>query len=203
MSHTLAAPGMTKLLQRAHAGDARAERDVLATLQPLLRSIAVRHMRRHRHLSIWQPTAVVDEAWLRVMAQRQHAWQDRHHFLRIASRMIYRIVVDWARRESAAKRNAGPMAELPTDGGCAASGLSADDLLDLHAALERLGALAPRLVHLVRMRFFGGCRMADIADALHVSQATVEADWQLARTLLHEMLDPSERTVNNRRRSSR
>lgn len=186
------APGsrgvVTELLHRAQAGDPVAHHDVFQALRAPLRAMAVRQMRRHPHRLLWQPTAVVDDTWCRLMAMDRTRWADRNHFLRVAATVVYRIVIDWARRELAHKRRSGPVVELPADGGEDRARVSPGDLLDLDAALARLDARSPRLVEVVRMRAFGGYRMADIAAALGVGLSTVEADWQLARTLLHEML---------------
>ena len=155
-----------------------------------LRRVAERALSRERRGHTLQPTALVHEAFLRLLGQRV-AWRSRAHFLGVAGQAMRRILVDHARRRAAAKRPSP--AERVTLSGLAAAGGGEDvDLLDLDAALDRLARLDPRAARVVELRGFAGCTAEEAAEALGVSEATVARDWRMARSWLRrELAHPS------------
>lgn len=190
--HTVSRSGgaVTELLRRAQAGDAQAHYDAYAALHRSLRALATSQLRRHPQRSIWQPTAVVDDAWLRLLGNGKTPWADRGRFLRAAAEIMHQVVTDWARREMALKRGGRwPRADVAMDALVDRQNVSPAEILDLNAALTRLAAIRPRLAEIVHLRYFGGCTVDETATALELGRSTVEGEWQLARTLLHEMLE--------------
>lgn len=136
-----------------------------------------------------QPTALVHEAYLKMIDQQRAAWNDRAHFLAVASEAIRRILVDHARRKNAQKRG-GDWQRLTVDAPGLLDGRQPPDLLALDDALARLASLHARQAEVVRMKFFGGLEGDEIAEVLHVDRATVVRDWTAARAwLLAELAD--------------
>jgi len=151
-----------------------------------LRRVAERAMARERHGHTLQPTALVHEAYLRLLGQRV-AWRSRTHFLGVAGQAMRRILVDHARRRAAAKRPS-PAGRVTLSGLAAAESNEEVDLLDLDAALDRLARLDPRAARVVELRGFAGCTSEEAAEALGVSAATVARDWRMARSWLRREL---------------
>ncbi|HEX9426443.1 MAG TPA: ECF-type sigma factor, partial [Candidatus Polarisedimenticolia bacterium] len=136
-------------------------------------------------------TALVHEAYLRLVDQSRVEWRDRQHFFAVAALAMRQIVVDRARRRGALKRGGGVSVALLDE---AASGVEprAEEILALDQALERLGALNERLVKMVELRFFAGLSIEETAEALGVESRTVNRDWRVARALLFQMLSGPE-----------
>ena len=167
-------------------GAGTAGEELAPELYAELRRVAERAMARERHGHTLQPTALVHEAFLRLLGQRT-PWRNRAHFLGVAGQAMRRILVDHARRRAAAKRPAP--AERVTLSGLAAAGGGEDvDLLDLDAALDRLARLDPRAARVVELRGFAGCTAEEAAESLGVSEATVARDWRMARSWLRREL---------------
>lgn len=153
-----------------------------------LRLLASSHLRRERRDHTLQATALVHEAYLRLVDQRNVTWQNRSHFFAVAARMMRRILVNHARDRNRLKRGGGA-ARVPLDEGVAATGAVDLDLEALDEALERLAALDERKVRVVEMRYFAGMSIEETADALNVSPATVKREWTLARAWLKSQID--------------
>jgi RNA polymerase sigma factor (TIGR02999 family) len=180
-------PGeITHLLQRWSEGDPRA----LDTLAPLvygeLRALARRALRHERHDHTLQTTALVNEAFIKLVGHDRTHWQTRAHFAAVAAQAMRRILIDEARRRQAGKRpnpaerdDLDDNIELPTPG---------EDLLALDAALDRLAELDPRRARVVELKFFAGMELDEIATALGIGSATVTRDWRLARGWLLQQL---------------
>jgi RNA polymerase sigma factor (TIGR02999 family) len=155
-----------------------------------LRAIASRQLRQERPGHTLQPTALVNEAYLKLQRLRAIRWHDRSHFFAFASRIMRRILVDHARGRLAAKRGAG-VVQIDWLEGVAereTTALSAEVLVDLDRALDRLAAERPRLAQLVEVRFFGGLTVEEAATVLECSPRTVKRDWAFARAwLLREL----------------
>jgi RNA polymerase sigma factor (TIGR02999 family) len=151
-----------------------------------LRQVARRHLRRERAEHSLTPTALVHEAYVRLVDQRRVRWQNRAHFFSIAAHVMRRILVDHARARAAAKRDAGLTIAL--DGFDAGAAPPDVDLIALDAALEKLARLDARQGQLVELRFFGGLTVEETAAALAVAPATVKRDWALARAWLFREL---------------
>lgn len=150
-----------------------------------LRRVAAGALGRERRDHTLQPTALVNEAYLRLAGQRAE-WQNRAHFLGVAAQAMRRILVDHARRRAAAKRP-DPRARV-TLSGLAAAGAAEVDVLDLETALVRLAEMDPRAARVVELRAFAGCSAAEAAEVLAVSEATVARDWRMAQSWLRREL---------------
>ncbi|MFG0317638.1 MAG: ECF-type sigma factor [Planctomycetota bacterium JB042] len=181
---------VTALLRRIGSGEAEAEQALYALLWGELHRIASAHLGRHDGGHTLQPTALVNEAWLRLAPPDGADWRDREHFLSFASRVMRSVLVDHARRRLAEKRG-GAAGAVPLD---EASDVTVDagerpvDLLALDDALSRLDADDPALARIVDLRFFGGLSMEEAARVQGVSLSTAERRWRLARIWLRERL---------------
>jgi len=181
-------PGrITQLLHRAAAGDHDAEGDLLRSLYDELHRLARRHMRNERHQLTLQPTALVNEAYVRLMRGADATWTDRVHFFAAASNAMRRILVDHARRRAAAKRGNGAVVEeLQEDAGQVAH--SPELVLAVDAALAGLADTAPRQARIVELRFFAGLTEDEIASLLDISSRTVKREWTKAKAFLYDQL---------------
>lgn len=181
---------VTQLLLRWRAGDEAALAALLPLVYEELRSLARRHLRHERGSHTLQRTALVHEAFLRIVDQKQVDWESRTQFYGIASQMMRRVLVDHARRRSAAKRGDGaPHVDLDVvlqdEGAGLPPGRQAEiDFAAIDDALKRLEALDPQQGKLVELRFFGGLSIKETADVTGVSPATVKREWAIARAWL-------------------
>jgi RNA polymerase sigma factor (TIGR02999 family) len=175
---------VTVLLQRWGAGDATAMDALMPLVHDQLRRLAQSYMRRERAGHTLEPTALVNEAYVRLVDQRDVRWAGRGHFFAIAAKAMRRVLVDHARGHQAAKRGGG--GERVTLSSIAADGRGPDDLdvLWLHEALEKLAALDSRQARVVELRYFSGLTVEEVAEALHISPATVKREWATARCWL-------------------
>lgn len=180
---------VTLLLAQWRKGSPDAEAQLMERVQGELRRLAASYLRRERGGQTLQPTAVVNEAFIRLLPQRGVSWENRAHFFGIAARMMRRVLVDHARRRNAAKRDAGP-GEPVSISGVAAPAREVDpvDVLALHDALSRLAELDPRQSEIVEMRFFAGLTVQEIAEVLQVAPATVKRDWATAKMWLKRQM---------------
>ena len=181
-------PGqVTELLKRWGAGDRAALDELMPVMHRELRRLAARRMRQERPDHSLQPTALVNEMFLRIVDLERIDWQDRAHFLGTASAIMRRILVDHARRHKAAKRGEG--ASVVTLNEAIGAGDAGDvEVLVLDEALSRLGAMDERLEKVVVFRFFGGLTVDEIAKVLGVSAPTVKRDWSTAKAWLYREL---------------
>jgi RNA polymerase sigma factor (TIGR02999 family) len=178
---------VTALLRAWTAGDPDAREQAIGLLYRELRRRASAQLRRERRDHTLQPTALVHEVYIRLAGQ-QGPWQNRSHFLAVASQMMRRILVDRARARLADKRS-GRWVQIALDDAGRVPLLPRDiSLLDLDAALDRLAALDARKSRIAEMRFFGGLSLEEMADVLQVSARTTERDWQAARAWLFKAL---------------
>ena len=152
-----------------------------------LRRRAAARLRGERPGHVLQPTALVHEAYLRLVGQRQTEWQNRAHFFAVASEMMRRILVDHARRRKTAKRSGG-WARVTVDEAIGQSDPPDVDILDLDAALSELASLDLRKSRVAELRFFGGLSPDETAGALGISRATVDREWQVARAWLYRRI---------------
>lgn len=144
-------------------------------------------MRREQDGHTLQPTELVDEAFVRLVGQRNASWQNRAHFYAVAAQTIRRILVDHARRRRRAKRDHGMRVTLDESIGQAPE--QSLDLIALDDALRQLDALSPRQARVVELRFFGGLEVDETAETLGISPATVKRDWTFARAFLLRSLE--------------
>lgn len=181
---------VTGLLNQLNAGN----RDAMSELVPLvyaeLRRLAGRYMRRERPNGTIQATALVHEAYLRLVDQREVHWQNRAHFLAIAAQAMRRILVSRARASHASKRGSG-VDDLPIDEVVIASAEPAVDLQALDTALERMRLSDPVQSQIVELRFFGGLTVEETAEVLQTSESTVKREWRIAKAWLRRELGES------------
>jgi RNA polymerase sigma factor (TIGR02999 family) len=185
---------ITALLKEAQAGDRDALEEVMPRVYDELRRIAHQRLMKHRPSQTLNTTALVHEAYLRLVDQKQADWQDRAHFFAVASRSMRFIIIDYVRARTAEKRG-GAQDDLPLDDvQVAVADERAADLLTLNDALEQLSAVNERLSQLVEYRFFGGLTYKEIAEVTGRSVPTVKRDWARARTWLYQALQPNRGT---------
>jgi RNA polymerase sigma factor (TIGR02999 family) len=185
-SRPAATHGVTELLVALRTGAEGRERltgQLVEALYPELRRLAARLMRRERDGHTLQPTAVVHEAFVRLVNQQTIDWQDRAHFLAIAARIMRQILIEHARRRGTAKRGANPD-RVTLDEALVPGDDPAFSLLVLDDVLTRLEAVDPRGAQVAELRVFGGLTVQEAAHALGVSARTVHKDWAVARLWL-------------------
>jgi RNA polymerase sigma factor (TIGR02999 family) len=181
-------PDVTALLLSWSGGEAAAADRLIPVVYEELHRQAARAMRREGHSHTLQATALVHEAYLRLVDQQRVQWRNRGHFFGIAAEVMRRVLVDHARARDAAKRGGGAQRLTLGDAlGVPSDGADAD-VLALHEALERLALLDPDQARLVELRYFGGLNIEESAEALGVSPATVEREWAVARAWLRREL---------------
>jgi RNA polymerase sigma factor (TIGR02999 family) len=178
---------VTALLEAWTAGDTAARDELMPLVYQELRRRAAGYLRHERRNHTLQPTALVNEVYLRLVDQRRAVWQNRAQFFGVASQMMRRILVDRARARRMAKRS-GQWARVTLDEAAKASPPMDVDVLDLDAALIRLAAVDPRKSRIAELRFFGGLSLEEAAEVIGISRATVERDWQAARAWLFKEL---------------
>jgi len=176
-------PNLTQLLVAWSDGDAAALEQLMPLVYAELRRLARRRLARERGRSL-QTTALVHEAYLRLIDQRSVRWQNRAHFFAIAARMMRRILVDHARARQCGRRGDGAV-PVSLDTVAEVSSERAAQLVDLDDALSRLAEVDPRKSQVVELRFFGGLSVEETAEVLGVSGVTVMRDWSTAKAWLH------------------
>jgi RNA polymerase sigma factor (TIGR02999 family) len=186
-----AGPGAaTALLIAWGAGDQNARERMLPLVYDELRRLAASYLRRERPGHTLQPTALVHEAYVRLIDQRQVDWSNRAQFIGLAAVMMRRILVNHARDRVADKRGGGAE-HVPLTVAGEPMGAPEVNLLDLHDALDRLAEVDQRKGQVVELKFFGGLTMDEIAETLRVSRATVEREWKFARAWLYRAVSGS------------
>ena len=191
MSESPPSPGeVTRLLQAWSGGDAAALEHLAPLVQAELRRIAAREMSKESPGHLLQPTALVNEAFIRLMGQRSVSWQNRAHFFGVASQAMRRILVDDARARKASKRSALTVA---LDENVDAGDERTIDLVALDDALVDLERLHARQARVIDLRYFGGLEIDEVAQVLGVSSSTVKLDWQMARAWLRVHLGSGEK----------
>jgi RNA polymerase sigma factor (TIGR02999 family) len=197
---------VTQLLAQWRDGDERAFAQLSALMYEELRELAQRHLRRERSNHTMQKTALVNEAFMRLVGQQAVDWQSRAHFIGLASKLMRRVLVDYARARLADKRGGG-VGVLSLDEMAAPEPDEAPDTtptalqhLDAHTqeevsaidqALQRLEQIDARQAQIVEMRYFGGLTVEQTAEAIGISEATVKREWTLARAWLRRELGKS------------
>ena len=178
---------VTRLLSAAGDGDREAFDRLYQAVYAELRRIAQSQMRREGRAHTLQPTALVNEAYLRLAGQHEPRFESRAHFLAVAATAMRQILVDHARTALRQKRGAGaPMVEL--DEAAWVSAEPTRELVDLNEALEKLAALDARKARVVELKYFGGLKHEEIAEVMEVSEMTVRRDWTFSRAWLYAEL---------------
>lgn len=181
---------VTGFLLAAAEGDNRALESLIPIVYTELHRIARRRLRGERADHTLSTTALVHEAYIKLMNLERLTWKNRSQFMAIASRLMRQILVDYARGRRAARRGGGvTRVELDaSESQATAASEPAEDVLALHRALETLGRINDRHARIVECRFFGGMSIAETAEALSLSPATVKRDWVMARAWLNREL---------------
>ena len=178
------------LLQQMGGGDTQASEKLLSLVLPELRALARHYLRGERPGHTLQPTALVNEAYLRLVRDQARSWQSRAHFVGVTAGIMRRILIDHARRRQTLKRGTqlAPVEISDERGGLSAK--EAEELIALDAALNRLEVVNPRHRQVVELRYFGGLSVEETAEALSVSPITVKRDWRVARAWLKGQVRP-------------
>ena len=179
---------MTRLLLAWSGGDRSALDQLLPLVEEELHRLAHRYMSRERPDHTLQTTALVNEAYVRLIDQRRVRWQNRAHFFAIAAQTMRRILIDHARRRAFDKRGGGAR-ELQLDEAAVLTDERAAELVALDDALQALAEVDERKSRVVEMRFFGGLSVEETAEALGVSAVTVMREWSLAKAWLYRALN--------------
>lgn len=180
---------LTELLHRWREGDRNAADDLASIVYSELRRIAAGYMRSERAGHTLEPTAVVNELYIRLFRSGRVEWQDRAHFFAVAARQLRRILINYARDRVAARRG-GDHVRITITSLDNLSGPRHDDLLELNEALERLEQFDERAARAMELRFFAGLTESEAAEALGVSVATLKRDLAFARAWLVSQLQP-------------
>lgn len=190
--------GVTLLLKQVANGDQQAAAQLIPLVYEELHRVAEHHLRRERPDHTLQPTALVHEAYLKLVAQRDANWQNRAHFFAVSSQLMRRILVDYARNRLRRKRG-GKQAKVPLEKVFILSRDRCDELLSLDESLEKLAKLDARQSRVVELRFFGGLSVEEAAKVLGVSSKTVKREWTIAKAWLYGELKnrrgPDARTM--------
>ena len=181
---------LTVLLNRMQIGDPEAGNQAIGIVYSELHRIASHHMHHERQGHTLQTTAVINEAYLRLVAGEPIEFRNRQHFLVLASQQMRRILIEHARARQRSKRGGDPF-QMDLDQACLLALKDNADLLCVHEALEDLERLDQRAARIVELKYFGGCTDEEIAEALEVAVPTVRRDWRFARDWLYDQLRPS------------
>jgi RNA polymerase sigma factor (TIGR02999 family) len=181
--------GITQLLTRWSDGDETALDKLMPIVYSELRRLASNYLRRERANHTLQPTALVNEAYLKLIDQKSARWQNRAQFYGIAAQLMRRILVDHARQHKAAKRGGSDQLRLSITSADNLATKPDLDVLSLHEALEELATLDPQQGRIVELKFFGGLSIEETGEVLGVGHATVERDWKMARAWLRRKLE--------------
>jgi RNA polymerase sigma factor (TIGR02999 family) len=179
---------ITQLLERWRGGDSAAFEAMVPLVYEQLHRIAAGLMRRERGEHTLQPTALLNEVYMRLVRQKKAEWTDRQHFYTFAAMLMRNILTDYARARLAKRRGGSEWIKMELSDDIAFIGSEAGQVLDLNLALERLEVLDPRKARIVEMRYFLSFTTAEAAEALEISPATAERDLKFARSWLYREL---------------
>jgi RNA polymerase sigma factor (TIGR02999 family) len=185
-------PDPARILTRAAGGDEAARQQITSMTYHRLRELASGFLRRERPDHTLQPTALVHEAYIRLVDQSRVDWKDRGFFVGIAAREMRRILIDHARHHKRLKRGGG-WGKVLLDQVAIPVGERDIGILDVDEALRKLSSIHERQGRIVELRFFGGFSIEEVAQVLEISPKTVEKDWRIARAWLHRYLAEGEK----------
>ena len=180
---------VSQLLVKWGEGDQAALDRLMPLVYSELRRLASNYLRRERQNHTLQPTALVNEAYLKLIDQKSARWQNRAHFYGVAAQLMRRILVDHARQHQAAKRGGRSQERLSITSAGQLGEKPDLDLLALHEALEELKTFDPQQERIVELRYFGGLSIEETAEVMGIGHATVERDWKMARAWLRRKLE--------------
>jgi RNA polymerase sigma factor (TIGR02999 family) len=181
---------VTVLLQQIRAGDSDAANKLIPLVLSELRNLARLQLRGERPGHTLQPTALVHEAYLRLVSDQARDWQNRAHFIGVSVSVMRRILIDYARRKQTLKRDGGEQVVIDKMDFAGFSYEQADELIALDVALDRLEEMNPRQRRIVELRYFGGLSIEETAEVLNISPITVKRDWVAARAWLKAQVRP-------------
>jgi RNA polymerase sigma factor (TIGR02999 family) len=184
---------VTRLLQAVHQGKPEAAEQLLSLVYGELRGMARQKMAHEAPGHTLQPTALVNEAWLRLGGDRQPAWQNRAHFFAAAAEAMRRILIDGARKRRAQRRGGGAACVSLDDHDLGVPTDNDDQLLAVHEALDALAAEDPVCADLVKLRYFAGMKMEETATALGIPQRQAERLWAYARAWLRQKIETEQK----------
>jgi RNA polymerase sigma factor (TIGR02999 family) len=180
---------VTRILSAIEQGDSHAAEQLLPLVYDELRQLAAQKLALEKPGQTLQPTALVHEAYLRLVGESEEPhWNSRGHFFAAAAEAMRRILVDQARRKQADKRG-GQARRVPLDAADVGFTSPADELLDIDEALTRLAAEDPQAARLIQLRYFGGLSIEDAAEVVGISRSTAYEHWSYARVRLKTLLD--------------
>ncbi len=180
---------VTLLLARVADGDRTAEETLMQQVYLELHRIATARLRHERDAHTMQPTALVHEAYLRLCGEGEISCQDRTHFYRLASRLMRRILVDYARRRKAEKRGEG-QGTLSLEDAISIASEQCSETLEVNDLLNKLAAFSPRQATVVELRYFAGLSDEEISEVIGKDARTVRRDWAMARAWLSKQMEP-------------
>jgi len=180
---------VTQLLVKWGDGDSAALEKLMPLVYSELRRLARNYLRRERQNHTLQPTALVNEAYLKLIDQKNARWQNRAQFYGVAAQMMRRILVDHARQRQAAKRGGSDQHQISITAAGQFGEKPDLDLLALHEALKELKTFDPQQERIVELKFFGGLSIEETAEVINIGHATVERDWKMARAWLRRKLE--------------
>lgn len=180
---------ITRLLREWQSGDRGAGDELIEQLYPELRALARRHLRNENDTLTLQVTDLVSEAYLRLNQQKRCDWNSRTHFLAIAATLVRRIVIDYVKNKRRAKRGGQDIIlSMEEVGDQVATPAMQIDALALDGLLDELETVDPICAEMVKLRYFGGLKLDEVADVMQCSVSTVSRDWTFARAWLHKRL---------------
>jgi len=182
---------ITQLLMNWSQGDKAALDQLVALVYPELRRLARRHMAREDPAHTLQTSAMINEAYLKLVDQKSVQWQSRAHFFAVAAQVMRHILVDHARTRNYAKRGGGAP-KLPLDEAAALTEQRAAQLIALDDALNDLSALDGRKSQIIELRFFGGLSLEETAEVMKISPSTVQREWRAAKAWLHHAMSKTD-----------
>ena len=188
-----AAGDVTRFLVDLQSGRPDASSQLIPLVYEELHRLARHQMRQERADHTLQATALVHEAYLRLVNQSDRTWQNRAHFIGVAAQVMRRILVDYARARRTAKRE-GMLQRVPLEEPLLFTEEQSEELVAMNEALERLAQIDARQSRVVELRFFGGLTVDETAEALGMSSKTVKRDWSMARAWLYREMDKSSAT---------
>ena len=180
---------VSELLVKWNHGDQEALNQLMPLVYDELRQLARRYLRQERPDHTLQTTALVHEAYLKLIDQKLHDWQNRMHFFAITAQMMRRILVDYARGHQARRRGGAHFVKLSLDEAPEVPDVKSPDLIMLDEALNELSTMDPQQSRIVELRVFGGLTVEETAEVMKISPRTVKREWSMARTWLHQQMN--------------
>ena len=188
MTETQAEKPITQILSEIKSGNEKALDELLPLVYDELRRLANSYLKNERSNHTLQPTALVHEAYLRLLGQKEIAWQNRAHFFGVSARLMREILIEYARMKNRLKRGGEFKTQIALDDAVSFSGAKDFDVVSVDEALTKLEKLDPRQARIVEMKFFAGMTIEEIAEVLTISPATVKREWATAKLLLYKIL---------------